>query len=138
MLAHIEAIKAALVSLGWQVHFVVVDGTPTYPYVLLWSGSGDPGSEPSLCGPMDDIEAVVGVTVVAGEPAGVLAVQSAVRAVLSPGDARTPLVVAGRSASLKRTTGQAVQVDRDVKIPGTNTSPAFSVDLYDLHSTPAT
>lgn len=138
MLAHIEAIKAALVPLGWQVHYVSVPESPVFPYVLLWSGSGDPGSEPSLCGPMDDVEAVVGVTVVAGSPEGVLTVQSAVRAVLSPGDARTPLVVAGRSASLKRTTGQAVQVDRDVKIPGTNTSPAFSVDLYDLHSTPAT
>lgn len=137
MLAHIDAIKAALAPLGWPVHFVTVPEAPTFPYVLLWSGSGDPAAEVPVCGPMDDLEAVVGVTAVAGTPEGALIVQKAVRAALSPGDARKPLPVSGRSASLARSGGQRVQVDRDVKIPGTDTSPAFAVDLYDLHSTPA-
>jgi len=136
MLAHIQAIQSGLSSAGYPVYFVSVPSAPTFPYVLLWSGTGSPGSEEPLCGPVGDIEAVVGVTVVAGTPAGVLTVQAKVRGILSPGDARTALTVAGRSASLKRTGGQTVQVDRDVKIPGTDTSPAFSVDLYDLHSTP--
>lgn len=135
MKAHIDAMRACIPS-GYETFWVDVPGTPTYPYVLFWASSGNPGSEVPICGPMDDLEALVGVTVVAANPDAVLYMQGIVRDALSPGGRRTRLDVAGRSASLKLSDSRTVQVDRDVTLPGTNRHPAYGVDMYDLHSTP--
>lgn len=136
MRAHIAAIKALIPS-AYTVYFVDVPSAPTYPYVLLWTSAGSPGLEVSACGTNLDIDAVVGVTHVATNPDAALIVTSKVRAALQPNGRILPLTVAGRAAWLKFYDAQNVQVDRDVTLPGTNSHPAYAVDMYRLTSTPA-
>lgn len=134
MIEHVEAIKDLI---PYTTYFVDVPTNPTYPYVLVWTSAGSPGTEPAVCGPGEDIDAVVGLTHVAGTPEGALIVAHATRAVMKPTVGPLRLDVPGHAAWLTFFDSQNVQVDRDVTIPSTNRHPAFVVDLYRLTSTPA-
>ncbi len=133
MRAHIEALQALIPVTSY---FVDVPSSPVYPYALLWTSSGSPGPDECLAGLNRDVDAMVGVTVVAGTPTAVLDAQDLVRAVLNPDGGRRELDVPGRKASVKLFDSRPVDVDREVKIPVLNRHPATGVDLYRLASTP--
>ena len=139
MKAHIDALRARITTAtGYATHYVQAPDKPTFPYVLVWGPSWNAGDEPTLCGTNADLDALVGITAVAGTTDGVLVMQDAIRAALSPAGRMTQLTVAGRSAWLVLAPGygQSVAVDREVTlIEGGH--PAFSVEMYRLRSTPA-
>ena len=126
MKADADAIVALAATSGCPAYFVDVPTEPTYPYHLVWSSGGNLALERPVSDSHADIDDLIGVTTVAGTPAGVLIAQANVRAVL---DLKSP-VVAGRTTILELVSSQPVQIDRDVKIPETNRSPAYAVDTY--------
>lgn len=140
MKAHIDALRARITTAtGYVTHYVQAPDTPTFPYVLVWGPSWNAGDEPVLCGANEDLNALVGLTAVAGTPDGVLIMHDAIRGALCPAGRMSELTVAGRSAwiVLQPGYGQSVQVDREVTIPATGGHPAFGVEMYRLRSTPA-
>lgn len=131
----IAAIRAALTAASLSNYFADAGTAPVYPYVLLWTGSGTAPVEDSVAS-RGDFEASLGVTSVAGSPDGVLIVQAAARAALAS-FATGSTVVAGRIVWLTLQDSRAVQIDRDVTVTATGKHPAYGVDVYRLHSTPA-
>ncbi len=126
----IAAIQALLNPLGWDVRYGDATGA-TYPYVLLWSSPGQPGSEPSAAGG-DGFEDLLGVTMVDTMPANVLVIASRVRALLD--GAR--LSAGGHYLTLRLRFSEPVKADREVTLPDTNTHPSFAVDHYHLAAQP--
>jgi hypothetical protein len=137
MIAHIAAIRALLVPLGWATYYVDVPDTPALPYVLLWSSAGLPGVEQSVDGARTDIDTTVGLTAVAGTPDGVLIVQKATRGILAPGGLPKSLTVTGRVAVLSLFDSRPIAVDPAVTVPTTNRPVSYGVDVYRLMSVPA-
>lgn len=131
MKAHIDAIKALITPLGYAVHYVDVPTAPAFPYVLLWGSGGTRSGEEALCG-SSDLTDRLGVTCVATTPEAALTVLNRVRGAL---DDKHPTVT-GRFVTLRLWDSRAVQVDRDVVMPGTNRHPAYAVDIYALTSVP--
>ena len=129
-----EAAKARLESLGRQVYLVdVPEGiTPSFPYYLLWSSTGNDVTE-SLADCDEFLNDQLGLTTVGLTPEAVWSATAKARGALK-GHA---LVVAGRKVEpLKLTDARAVQADRDVTLPNSNRHPYFGVDLYRLVSEP--
>ena len=126
MKADIDAIVALAATSGSPAYFVDVPTEPAYPYHLIWSSGGGLAPERPVSDSHADTDELIGVTTVAGTPAGVLIAQANVRTVL---DLKSP-VVAGRTTILELVSSQPVQMDRDVKIPTTNRNPAYAVDMY--------
>lgn len=133
MKADIDALVALAQTSGLTTYYVDVPVAPTYPYLLIWSGSGGLPLERPVSDSHADIDEAVGVTAVAGTPGGVLIVQERARAVL---DLKSP-VVTGRVTSLELIESRPVQMDRDVIATSTNRNPAYGVDMYRYRSTPA-
>lgn len=132
MRAHLLAIKALIQPLGYPVHIGDVAGSATYPYVLLWASGGDVRAD-ELDGAQDDLNDLVGVTMVASSADAALMIPPAVRAALI--GARP--VVAGRHVQpLRLYDSQRVQSDPQITLPSNNRHPAFVVDLYRLISEP--
>ena len=133
MKAHIDAIKALLVSTGYGVYFADVPETPGYPYVLLWCSPGLMVAD-SLCGVQDVLDEPLGVTTAGANTDATLIAAGVVRAALLGAHP----TVAGRFVhELRLIDSQRVQVDRDVTLPGTNRHPSYGVDVYALKSDPA-
>ena len=81
MKAHLQAVRAIVASLGYDVHIGDVPGSATYPYVLLW-GSGGRMTSPAMCGAQDDLNDLFGVTMTASPtstPAGTRIVATRLR-----------------------------------------------------------
>lgn len=141
MKAHIDAIKAMLAPYGKDVYFadaVKYDNEGkvlplTYPYVLLWSGTGRMTSD-ELDGVQDDLNDILGVTTVAASADATLVAALRVRSYLL---GKQPVVEGRYVQPLRLFDSQQVTPDREVTIPGTNRHPAFAVDLYPLISEPA-
>lgn len=123
----IDAIRALLAGLGYQVYYVDVPTAPTLPYVLLWSSSGLRPVEVPVAG-SSDLTDTIGATAVAANADAVLIVQARVRGVL---DGSHPAVT-GRATWLNLSDSQPVAVDRDV-----TPHVAYGVDMYRLITTPA-
>jgi hypothetical protein len=126
MKADVDGILALAATSGYATYFVDVPTEPTYPYILIWSSGGGLSPERPIADTHADVDDLIGVTTVAGTPAGVLIAQAVVRGVL---DLKSP-VVSGRTTILELVTSQPVQLDRDVRNPTTNKNPAYGVDLY--------
>ncbi len=133
MRAHIAAIEALLEPWGMPVYYGDVDDDPTYPYVLLWSTGGRLVSD-EVCGTQDDLNDLLGVTVVADTTEGALAAVAKVRAHLL---GQRPLVSGRHVQPLRLTDSRPIEIDEQVTLPDTNTHPAYVVDLYRLISEPA-
>lgn len=125
-----DAVKAALEGASLRVYDTTVPTVPALPYVLLWGTNGTPSIE-SLVGPAD-VSDRLGATVVAGTADGVRQVTATVRAVLDAGEWTT----GGRHIETHLWDSQAIQVDDDVILPGTNAHPCYGVDIYALTSVP--
>ena len=134
---HIAALRATLAAAGLTSHYVTVEGSPTYPYVLLSPGLSAPHPDAPLCDSFATLAFDILVTAVAGTPDGADIVAARARAALCPGDRPTILPVAGRRASIKWERMETAGVDRDVTIPNTNRNPAFRKDSFRIESTPA-
>lgn len=128
--AHVAAIRA-LVTPHYPAHVVEVEGSPTYPYVLLWL-SGRLVAD-SLCDEPADLDDTLGVTMVGLTADAVMAMQKILRDTLH--GARP--VVAGRSVELRLRDSRTIQADRDIQLTGSTAHPKFGVDLYRLVSVPA-
>lgn len=122
----------ALQSTTYPVHLVAAPDTARPPYMLVWSSAGRPSPEADAAGMSAGIDDTVGVTCVAGTPDGALIVADDARLALAGG-----VTVPGRLVWLSLSDSRPVQVDRDVTFAGTDTHPAYVVDLYRLQSTPA-
>lgn len=133
MKAHIDAIRALLEPYGKPVYFVDVPEAPTYPYVLLWTSAGRMVSD-EVCGKLDDLNDILGVTIVGATPDAVLVAAPRVRSYLMD---KQPQVEGRHVQPLRLFDSQNVDVDTDVTVPATNRHPAFAVDLYRLISEPA-
>lgn len=141
MKAHIDAIKAMFAPYGKDVYFadaVKYDAQGnvvplTYPYVLLWSGTGRLISD-EVDGAQDDLNDILGVTTVAASADAVLVATARVRSYLL---GKQPVVEGRYVQPLRLIDAQQVTPDRDVTVPGTNRHPSFAVDLYRLISEPA-
>lgn len=133
MRAHIDAVKALLGSLPYAVFYGDVTGSPTYPYIMLWSGTGSLDAA-EADGVQDDLNDLLGVTMVAQNPDGVLAVAAKVRPVLM---GARPTVAGRKVHPLRLFSSQPVRPDESVKLPNTDAHPAYGVDQYRLLSEPA-
>ena len=133
MKAHIDAIKALLVSTGYDVYFADVPETPDYPYVLLWCSPGLMVAD-SLRGVQDVLDEPLGVTTVGANTDATLIAAGVARAALLGAHP----TVAGRYVhELRLTDSRPVRIDRDVTLPDTNRHPSYGVDIYALKSDPA-
>jgi len=127
----IESIKARLEAEGYGTYFINVPDAPKYPYVLLWTGSGQ-----LEVGPMDgtrDLRDTLGVTMVSTFALGVLEMSKIVRAALV---GFAPASDTWSVAEFREPyDSQDIQPDKDVSLPEKG-YPFFGVDLYALDGTP--
>lgn len=135
VIGELAAITTLLGPLGLPIFDTDATGATGYPRIVLWTSTGRMAGA-TLDDVRGDVEGMVGVKVTAATPAAVRIHAAAVRAALTPTGLRD-LTVTGRRARLEHFDSRAVQVDRDVTIPGTNTHPAFADELFWLVSTPA-
>lgn len=133
MIAHVAAIKAAVETLGFEVH-VAHAVTSSTKYVVLSAPGWDASGELPVCGVSDVLDTDLRVKAVTGTATGVMVMLDLIRDLLSPGLAWAPLAVDGRSAATKFTRSEFVGVDPTVTITATNRHPAQGVDTYRLVS----
>lgn len=126
-----EAVIARLAATPTEIpaHFLHVSGTPTYPYALIWGGSGLLGTD-ALCD-RDDLDDTFSVTWVSLSALGVLDLRTIGRAALD-GWTPTSTIWQMQPITLLKRMGQGVQVDRDVTFPSTNQHAYFAVDRFRL------
>ena len=151
MIAHLHAIRDALGSLTFTrpgtagpvpvpVHFGGVEGdpgtVPTPPYLIVWSNAGEGTPERVMAGALGHMTSDVRVTCVAGTEEGATILAASVRETLTPGFDPAPLTVEGRYVTVAHDGSMSPQIDRDVRITGTNTHPAFGVELFQIDSQP--
>lgn len=106
-----------------------------YPYLVLWTGSGNQVDTGTLAdADQSDLWDVLRVKAVAAHPDGVRQVQEKVREALL---GKTPQVPGRACHPLRLIESRVPQDDPGVTLPGTQVHPAFGDDLYRLASTPA-
>lgn len=129
----VEAIEARVKSTGLPVYLTdVPEGvSPTFPYVIVWFGTGK--IVPDDLGDTDLLADRIGVTNVGVTPESVLSITARTRAVLR---GWAPAPSAWHVQPLRIFDGQDVQPDRDVTLPDSNRHPYFGVDLYRLVAEP--
>lgn len=140
MRAHLQAMADSLAPLGYPVFKVWADDEALgdLPYLVLEVASAGGPAEDALDDVSVSLHTAVRVKAVAGTPDGVLAVLSRVRGSWSPSGAWSSLTVPGRVARVHYERSEFVGVDRDFKIPGSDSRhPAYGVDTYTLSSEPA-
>ena len=135
MRTELAVVKAALSGLGPDIHDteakpIEPKKTLTFPYLLLWGTNGTASLE-TLAGSADLADRL-GVTMVAGTADGVRQLAQEVRPILDGGK----WTASGRHVETHLWDSQAIDTDDDVTIPGTNTHPAYGVDIYTLTSVP--
>ena len=139
MIRHLHALRERLSDRA-PVHIGGVEGepgtVPVPPYLIAWSSAGEAGRDPSIGGACGSMSDMVGVTCVAGTEEGAIILATSVREDLTPGFGPGSITVPGRHVTLTHSQSRPVQVDRDVRITGTNTHPAYGVELFRLDSQP--
>lgn len=138
MLAHMQALSASLEPLGYPVHHIYApsDALSSLPYLILESAAWGDAIDLPVCGASDSLHDRLRVKAVAANPDAVMTVLGRVRSLWSPSRTWTTIPTPGRLAQIQFTRSEAVYVDRDVTLPGTNRHPALGVDSYTLDSQP--
>lgn len=138
MLAHMQALSASLEPLGYPVYRIYApsDALSSLPYLILESGAWGEAIDLPVCGASDSLHDRLRVKAVAANPDAVMTVLGRVRSLWSPSRTWTTIPMSGRLAQIQFTRSEAVYVDRDVTLPGTNRHPALGVDSYTLDSQP--
>lgn len=126
-----EAIAARLAAAPAEIpaHFLRVAGKPTYPYALVWGGSGRLDTD--TLADADHLDDTFAVTWVSLSPLGVLDLRAIGRAALDDW-APTSTIWQMQPITLQKRMGQDVQVDSDVTFPDTNQHAYFAVDRFRL------
>lgn len=136
MIAHLEAMKAAAVALGYEVHIVHAVNPTSTSYVVLAAPGWESPEQVPVCGADGSLDAMVRVKAVSGTPSGVYKMLAKLRGLYSPGKRWAPLTIEGRSAATKFVRSEFVGVDDSTTITGTDRNPAQGVDSYRLVSQP--
>lgn len=136
MIGEVDAVRLALAPAARQVHWLRVQGTPVFPYYLLWQSTGRPLDEVPLCGSNDTVNAILGLTSVGKTAESAREVATAARRLLYPGGYPLELAVTGRQCEIQWSSFASAAEDRDVQLPGGG-YPCTYVDLYRLTSIPA-
>lgn len=136
MLAELQAIKARIDARGISAHIgQVPPGTPM-PYASLSApGHGLTDDQP-IGGPSHEVVGDVRVMVTHTTETNVYLALEKVREELTPDLGPTPLVVAGRHATVEWGRSEFVSTDRDVTYGETKRHPGFGVDTYHVDSQP--
>ena len=124
----IDSLKAQISEVStYPTYFGEVEGTPDYPYVLLWTSTGQLETN-TLAGDRD-LSDRLGVTMVATTGEGVLSMSTHVRrALVGFSPASDQWVVEELRPPFD---SQPIDRDRDVALPN-HGYPSFAVDLYRL------
>lgn len=138
MLAHMQALSASLEPLGYPVYHIYApsDALSSLPYLILESGAWGEAIDLPVCGASDSLHDRLRVKAVAANPDAVMTVLGRVRSLWSPSRTWTTIPMDARVLQVQFTRSEAVYVDRDVTLPGTNRHPALGVDSYTLDSQP--
>ena len=131
MKALVDSLKARILAeTGATAHFVTVDKAPSYPYVLLWTSTGQ--LEQNTLGGDTDLSDRLGVTMVHTTANNVLVFAPMVRAALV---GWTPTSDTWAMEWFREPyDSRPVAVDSDVALPHVGT-PHFAVDMYHLSGT---
>ena len=124
----VDSLKAQISEVStYPTYFGEVEGTPDYPYVLLWTSTGQLETN-TLAGDRD-LSDRLGVTMVATTGEGVLSMSTHVRrALVGFAPASDQWVVEELRPPFD---SQPIDRDRDVALPN-HGYPSFAVDLYRL------
>lgn len=133
MIAHLNAVKARIEALGFEVH-IAHAATSSTKYVVLSAPGWDASGELPVCGVSDVLDADLHVKAVTGTATGVLEMLDLIRADLSPGLRSAPLSVPGRVSSTKFARSEFVAADTTTTTTATNRHPVQGVDTYRLVS----
>ena len=115
----------------YKAYFGEVTGTPVYPYVLLWTSTGQLEQNTLACG--RDLSDRLGVTMVATTGIGVLSMAPHVRQAIV---GFTPESDQWFMEEFREPyDSQDIERDRDVNLPN-HGYPSFAVDLYRINGTP--
>ena len=137
MMAHLTAVQARVTAASGQRVDIAWSSMPgVVPYVVLTAPPWQDSDERGVCGAPAALDFEVRVKSVAGTVAAVVETLARVRADLSPDSRLSPLVVAGRSATVQYVRSEFVDVDQSVTITSTDRRPVFGVDTYRVVSQP--
>lgn len=146
MLDHVDAVKAALAHLPYNVYFAwavnnpAEDVHPPYPYIVLEPRTERRPDEMPVSQSTGEVSFVLWVRAVGRTATSVIRVQQHARAALAPSYTPHRIPLAGRSFHLSwlGSEGDSLSwVDRDVTLPQTNLHPSVSVSAYRAWSEPA-
>lgn len=133
MIDQLKALRTALEGEGWPVFLEDATGASAWPYVILGVGYRTPGERP-VSGALRGVEGDIRVKVVGETADSVHGLAGAIRDVLSPELLPGRVTQSGWVTFTNWVRTEVTEVDRDVKVPGTNLHPIFTVDTYHLTS----
>lgn len=138
MLAHLKALSTSLEPLGYPVYRIYAppDALDSLPYLILESGAWGEAIDLPVCGESDSLHDRLRVKAVGANSDAVMIALGRVRGLWSPSRAWTTVPMDARVLQVQFTRSEAVYVDRDVTLPGTNRHPGIGVDTYTLDSQP--
>ena len=136
MIAHLNAVKALIEGLGFEVWIADATGSKRWPRVTITPAYGRPGVDRPLSDDRADIDEDIRVTSAGLTPESALGVAGRVRDVLSPGHGWGRLDVQGRSASLRFVRHELTNTDREAADTATNRFPTYTVETFRIVSTP--
>lgn len=142
MLAELTAIRDRIRDLSTEAHPVNVGiGDMTgiaAPLVSVWGPPGNRPGDAPVSGTGGSTQARVGITCATARADATLKLAGDVIGLLTPDRMSSWLTADGRSVELSFVEARAVQTDRAVTLPGSNTHPTYCVVLFDAHSHPST
>lgn len=138
MLAHYQAVQAALNATGLGVAYIVdVPVKPTFPYWVIEPVTGVAGPELPLCAESDDVDLVFRLKSVNVTSTSAMTAAHNGRDALATMGHRRPIAVPGRVASVKHVRHEADYSETAVVDTATNRTLSLSIDTFSLSSTPA-
>lgn len=132
-LAVLDHVAELLESLGQTVKVGDATGA-VVPYRVVWSNVGLPHADGSLAcaGPR---AFMLYVTATAATARGAMMMAEATRTLLTPGDLPRRLTISGAMplvVDLSPFDSRPVDIDRSVTLTGSNTHPAYAVEIFDV------
>lgn len=140
MREHLRALADVLDPLGYPVHLFYAEGAtadvvPPVPYLVLRAG-WDYGEDVPVCSTTAGLDTSATVICAASTAEGASVVTGRVGALVSPGGAWEHVPMAGRTFWVRATGFTEASVDRDLRLPNSNTHPGVAHVLLRLHSEP--
>lgn len=138
MLAHYQAVQAALNATGLGVAYIVdVPAKPTFPYWVIEPVTGVAGPDMPVCGELDDVDLTFRLKSVNVTSTSAMITARNGRNTLAPMGRVRSLPIPGRSATVKHVRHEADYSETAVVDTATNRTLSLSIDSFSLSSTPA-